>query len=152
MQQPDYSITDFQVYLEQCRDELNAARKKGHHSVNKLLLDYGKTLGTFPDIWKSKSNQVRGCSTNVYLNIMLVEDRVFISGHSDAELVKGQLAILINGLNRLETNVIINHVEGLLLNFISNTQVRFSMTVNRTHSLGTLFKFIQSRVTELSGK
>lgn len=143
------TIQDFQNYLDETRLELNTVRRAGPHAVNQWLMDYGNTLGVFPDLWKVKSNKVSGCSSNVYINGTLAGSRMFFIGDSDSKLVRGQLAILINGLNGLPPKAVLSYAESHLDQFVHDTNVRFTMTINRTSSLGTLFKFIQQKTTEL---
>lgn len=143
------TIQDFRDYLNSIREELNTVRAAGPHAVNQWLMDYGNTLGVFPDLWKVKSNKVSGCSSNVYINGTLAGARMFFMGDSDSKLVRGQLAILVNGLNGLPPEDVLSRVESCLDNFVHDTDVRFSMTINRVSSLGTLFKFIQRKTAEL---
>ena len=143
------TIQDFRDYLNSTREELNTVRAVGPHAVNQWLMDYGNTLGVFPDLWKVKSNKVSGCSSNVYINGTLVGARMFFMGDSDSKLVRGQLAILVNGLNGLPPEDVLSRAESCLDNFVHDTNVRFSMTTNRVSSLGTLFKFIQRKTVEL---
>ena len=143
------TIQDFRDYLNSTREELNTVRAVGPHAVNQWLMDYGNTLGVFPDLWKVKSNKVSGCSSNVYINGTLAGASMFFMGDSDSKLVRGQLAILVNGLNGLPPEDVLSRAESCLDNFVRDTNVRFSMTTNRVSSLGTLFKFIQRKTVEL---
>ena len=148
MNTPNYTIFDFEKYLNQKQNEFIEHRKKGLEFVNKKLIESGRTLGEYPDVWKIKSNRVRGCTSNVFINSNMTNGKLFLSGHSDSEIVKGQLAILINGLNRLTPNEIVNQAEKYLNNFVKNTDVRFSMTISRANSLGTLYQFIKNKAEE----
>jgi len=148
MNTPNYAIFDFEKYLNQKQNEFIEHRKKGLEFVNKKLIELGRTLGEYPDVWKIKSNRVRGCTSNVFINSNMTNGKLFLSGHSDSEIVKGQLAILINGLNRLTPNEIVNQAEKYLNNFVKNTDVRFSMTISRANSLGTLYQFIKNKAEE----
>jgi cysteine desulfuration protein SufE len=143
------TIQDFRDYLNSTREELNIVRRAGPQAVNKWLMDYGNTLGVFPDLWKVKTNKVSGCSSNVFINGTLAGAGMIFMGDSDSKLIRGQMAILINGLNGLQPADILNNAESCLDKFVHDTNVRFSMTVNRTSSLGTLFKFIQQKTAEL---
>lgn len=145
MNNNNYTIIDFEIYLNQKQNEFIEYRKKGIEYVNKKLIELGRTLGEYPEIWKIKSNRVKGCTSNVYINILFTNEKIFYSGHSDSEIVKGQLALLINGLNRLTPDEIINQTEQYLNDFVKNTDVRFSMTISRTNSLGTLYQFMKKK-------
>ena len=148
MNRTAYTIFDFETYLDQKRLDFNSYRKNGLEYVNKKLIELGRTLGEFPDIWKIKSNRVKGCTSNVFIHSNMTNGKLFISGHSDSEIVKGQLALLINGLNMLTPEEIANQTEQYLNNFVKNTDVRFSMTITRANSLGTLYQFIKNKAEE----
>lgn len=143
-----YTIYDFEKYLLQKRIDFNSYRKNGIEYVNKKLIELGKTLGEFPDIWKLKSNKVKGCTSNVFIHSSIINGKLFYNGYSDSEIVKGQLAILINGLNMLTPDEVVNQAEKYLNIFVKNTDVRFSMTISRANSLGTLFQFIKNKSEE----
>ena len=144
----NYTIFDFEKYLIQKRIDFNGYRKNGIEYVNKKLIELGRTLGDYPDIWKIKSNRVKGCTSNVFIHSNITNGKLFLSGHSDSEIVKGQLALLINGLNMLTPEEIVNQTEQYLNNFVKNTDVRFSMTITRVNSLGTLYQFIKNKAVE----
>ena len=40
---------------------------------------------------------------------------------------------------------IVNQTEQYLNNFVKNTDVRFSMTITRANSLGTIYRFIKNK-------
>jgi cysteine desulfuration protein SufE len=148
MNRTAYTIFDFETYLDQKRLDFNSYRKNGLEYVNKKLIELGRTLGEFPDIWKIKSNRVKGCTSNVFIHSNMTNGKLFLSGHSDSEIVKGQLALLINGLNMLTPEEIANQTEQYLNNFVKNTDVRFSMTITRANSLGTLYQFIKNKAED----
>jgi cysteine desulfuration protein SufE len=148
MNTPNYTIFDFEKYLNQKQSEFIEYRRNGIEYVNKKLIELGRTLGLYPDIWKIKGNRVRGCTSNVFIHSNMTNGKIFLSGYSDSEIVKGQLAILINGLNRLTPEEIVNKAETYLNNFVKNTDVRFSMTISRANSLGTLYQFIKNNAEE----
>ena len=41
---------------------------------------------------------------------------------------------------------IVNQTEQYLINFVKNTDVKFSMAITRANSLGTLYEFIKNQV------
>ncbi|MFC1619672.1 SufE family protein [Candidatus Neomarinimicrobiota bacterium] len=145
MPRPDYTISDLRVYLDEKRTELNDIRKGGIPPVNRYLMDMGNSLGVFPDIWKTAENQVKGCTAKVYIAATEADGRMFYMAHSDSKLVRGQLALLVNGLNRLTPMDIIEHAEACISDFVKHTDVRFSMTRSRTNSMGMLFLFMQQK-------
>lgn len=148
MNTTNYTILDFEKYLDRKRSDLNLYRKNGIQYVNKKLIELGRTLGEFPDVWKIKSNRVKGCTSNVFIHVYLTNGKIIYSGYSDSEIVKGQLALLINGLNMLKPEEIVNQTEQYLTDFVKNTDVRFSMTISKANSLGTLYQFMKIKAEE----
>ena len=148
MDQTNYTIYDFEEYLNQVKDDFNSYRRNSVEFVNKKIIELGQTLGEFPDVWKIKSNKVNGCSSKVYIYANLVNNKIFFTGSSESEIIRGQIALLINGLNQLSPEQIVNETEKYLDDFVKNTDVRFSMTITRANSLGTLYQFMKKKAQE----
>lgn len=148
MNTSNYNLSDFINYLEQRKSEYIEYRKQGLEFVTKKIIELGKTLGDYPDIWKTKSNKVNGCTSNVYIHANIANNKIFYSGSSESEIIKGQIALLINGLNQLTPQEIVNETEKYLNEFVNNTELRFSMTISRANSLGTLYHFMKKKAQE----
>lgn len=59
------------------------------------LIDLGKTLPAFPAEQKTESNEVRGCTSKVWM-LAHVRDGVFtFQADSDAHIVKGLIGLLV---------------------------------------------------------
>jgi cysteine desulfuration protein SufE len=143
-----YNIQNLEDYLSNISEEFIQYRKNGYEFVLKKLIELGQTLGVYPEAWKTKSNKVVGCSAKVYVNATLVNNKVFFVGTSESDITRGLIAILINGLNQLTPTQIVNESEAYFNNFVKNTDVKFSMTVNRANSLGTLYQFMKKKAQE----
>jgi cysteine desulfuration protein SufE len=62
------------------------------------LMDLGRKLSTFPEVWRTDENLVEGCVSQVWLVSEVDEgepDRVIFYGDSDSQIVKGLVSILI---------------------------------------------------------
>jgi cysteine desulfuration protein SufE len=66
-----------------------------------LLLDYAETLGGYPEEKKDEAHRVRGCTSLVYLDADYDADAdaMRYRGYADAQIVKGMVAVLVNGLS-----------------------------------------------------
>jgi cysteine desulfuration protein SufE len=66
-----------------------------------LLLDYAEKLGEYPEELKDDPHRVRGCTSLVYLDAEFDEEAGVMRyrGFADAQIVKGMVAILVNGLD-----------------------------------------------------
>ena len=58
MNNNNYTIIDFEIYLNQKQKEFIEYRKNGVEFVNKKLIEIGRTLGEYPEIWKVKKTEL----------------------------------------------------------------------------------------------
>jgi cysteine desulfuration protein SufE len=63
------------------------------------LLWYANKLEPLPQEAKTSANKVNGCVSQVFITAVLEEGNIWYRGDSDAQLVKGLVAFLIEGLN-----------------------------------------------------
>lgn len=61
----------------------------------KLIIDNGKELGPMNEDEKVDSNKVKGCQSQVWLSSRFEEGKVYFTGDSDAAIVKGIVALLL---------------------------------------------------------
>jgi len=59
------------------------------------VIDLGKQLPEFNENWKTEENRIRGCQSQVWLNMNLQDDKLHIDGTSDAAIVSGLIAIVL---------------------------------------------------------
>lgn len=59
------------------------------------VIDLGKQLPVFPTEWKSDNNKIKGCQSQVWLNMQMKDTVLHIDGDSDASIVKGLVAIVL---------------------------------------------------------
>ena len=112
------------------------------------LLWYAKKLEDFPPENKLPENKVKGCVSQVYITAKLEDDKVSFQGDSDAQLTKGLLAFLINGLSGLAPKDIVQ----LSPDFIKETQLDVSLTPSRANGFYNIFKMMQQKTLLLAGQ
>ncbi len=105
------------------------------------LLWYAKKLKEMPEEAKNNENKVSGCVSQVYITSYLEEGKVFYQGDSDAQLVKGLVAFLIEGLNGLSPEEIIN----ISPDFIAETGLQVSLTPSRANGFLNILKKMQKQ-------
>lgn len=59
------------------------------------VIDLGRQLPEFPEQWKTDENKIRGCQSQVWLNMQMQDDKLHIDGTSDAAIVSGLVAIVL---------------------------------------------------------
>ncbi len=110
------------------------------------LLWYAKKLAPMPEEGKTEENKVSGCVSQVYITSKLDGDKVFYQGDSDAQLVKGLVAFLIEGLSGLTPMEIIT----LTPDFIEETGLQVSLTPSRANGFINIFKKMQQQALLLN--
>ena len=113
------------------------------------LLWYAKRLESFPEAAKTPENKVKGCVSQVYI-IADTDDEGHVSfqGDSDAQITKGLVALLIEGLKGLPAQDIVQ----LQPDFIKETQLDVSLTPSRANGFYNIFKMMQQKALTLVGE
>ncbi|MDJ0680290.1 MAG: SufE family protein [Xenococcaceae cyanobacterium MO_167.B52] len=105
------------------------------------LLWYAKKLPTMDEADKTSENKVNGCVSQVFITADLSDGMVLYHGDSDAQLVKGLVAFLIEGLNGLTPEEIIE----VSPDFIADTGLQVSLTPSRANGFYNIFKMMQKK-------
>lgn len=108
------------------------------------LLWYAKKLPEMPESAKIPENKVSGCVSQVYITASLKDGQVCYQGDSDAQLVKGLVAFLIEGLNNLPPEEIIK-VEP---DFIETTGLKVSLTPSRANGFFNIFQMMKKKALD----
>jgi cysteine desulfuration protein SufE len=109
------------------------------------LLLYAKKLPQIPETAKIPENKVSGCVSQVYITATLENGKVYYQGDSDAQLVKGLVALSIEGLNGLTPEAILR-VEP---NFIEEMGLKASLTPSRANGFYNIFQMMQKKALGL---
>lgn len=105
------------------------------------LLWYAKKLPVMPEEAKTEENKVKGCVSQVYITANLEDGKVWYQGDSDAQLVKGLVALLIEGLNGLTPQEIIQ----VTPDFIEETGLKVSLTPSRANGFYNIFQTMKKK-------
>lgn len=105
------------------------------------LLWYAKKLEEMPGEDKIPENKVPGCVSQVYITADLKDGKIWYQGDSDAQLVKGLVCLLIEGLNGLTPQEILN----VTPNFIEETGLKVSLTPSRANGFYNIFQTMQKK-------
>lgn len=109
-----------------------------------LLLWYAKRLKEFSESDKVPENKVPGCVSQVYITGTLEDGKVRFQGDSDSQLVKGLVALLIEGLKGLAPAEILQ----VSPDFIQGTGLNVSLTPSRANGFYNIFKAMQQKALE----
>jgi cysteine desulfuration protein SufE len=108
------------------------------------LLWYAKKLPTMSESSKIEPNKVKGCVSQVYITATLENGKVYYQGDSDAQLVKGLVAFLIEGLNELPPEEIIK----VQPDFIEDTGLKVSLTPSRANGFYNIFQMMKQKALD----
>jgi len=106
------------------------------------LLWFAKRVPALPETETVAENKVPGCVSQVYITAALHDGKVTFQGMSDAQIPKGLLGLLIEGLNGLSPDQILQ----LTPDFIQQTGLNVSLTPSRSNGFYNIFKFMQYKV------
>jgi cysteine desulfuration protein SufE len=105
------------------------------------LLWFAKRLPPLPEAAKVPENKVPGCASQVYITTQLQDGKVQFAGDSDAQLVKGLVAILVEGLSGLPPQVVLQ----VRPDFIEATGLGVSLTPSRVNGFYNIFQVMQQQ-------
>lgn len=101
-----------------------------------LLIDLGNSLEPIDEKYKIPQNIIEGCQSRVWLNAELVDGKVIYKGESDAILVKGIVALLLQILSGQTPDDIVNTE----LYFIEKIGLREHLSPTRSNGLLAMVK------------
>ena len=105
-----------------------------------LLIDLGNDLEPLDDKYKTEQNLIDGCQSRVWLQCDMVDDRLVFTADSDALIVKGIIALLIQVLS--------NHTPKEILDadlyFIDKIGLREHLSPTRSNGLLAMVKQIKA--------
>lgn len=105
------------------------------------LLSYAKKLELIPEEAKTPENKVPGCVSQVYISADFKDGKIYYKGDSDAQLVKGLVALLIDGLNGLSPEEILQ----VSPDFIEETGLKMSLTPSRANGFYNIFQTMKKK-------
>jgi cysteine desulfuration protein SufE len=125
--------------LERIVDRLK--RRTDPKQKYEQLLAYAKKLDPMPEEAKVQANKVQGCVSQVYITADLEDGKIHYRGDSDAQLVKGLVALLIEGLNGLTPEEILQ----VTPDFIEETGLKVSLTPSRANGFYNILQLMKKK-------
>lgn len=115
-----------------------------------FLIWLAQKLEPMPEVSKVADNKVQGCVSQVFISAALDNGKVIFTGDSDSQLVKGLVALLVQGLSGLPTQEILN----VNPDFIQETGLNVSLTPSRANGFYNIFQMMRQKaalLNEVSG-
>jgi len=106
------------------------------------VLWFAKRVPELPEAQAIAANRVPGCTSQVYLTATLQDGKVSFQAIADAQIPKGLVGLLIEGLNGATPAEIL----ALTPDFIQQTGLDISLTPSRSNGFYNIFRFMQAKV------
>ena len=114
----------------------------------KMLIDLGNELDALNDKYKNDNNLIDGCQSRVWLQCDLVDGKLQFTADSDALIVKGIIALLIQVLSGHTPNEILDTD----LYFIDKIGLKEHLSPTRSNGLLAMVKQIKAYALAYSVK
>ena len=103
-----------------------------------LIIDYAKELNNhpFPDTDRNSRNLIDGCQSPVWFTVRMEDGKMIINGDSDAQLVKGMVALLIHVLSGHTPREVLSAD----LYFIDRIGLREHLSPTRSNGVAAMLK------------
>ena len=103
------------------------------------LIKLGKDLGDLDPEIKTEKNKISGCQSQVWMHARMDDEKMIIYGDSDAMIVKGLIAMLINVYsNQTPEDILSSPPE-----FLQKIGIDKHLSPTRKNGLGAMLKQIQ---------
>jgi cysteine desulfuration protein SufE len=101
-----------------------------------LIMDMASSLEPLEDEYKNDGNLIEGCQSRVWLQADFVDGNIIFKGDSDALIVKGIVAMLINTLSGHSPKEILESD----LFFIEKIGLKENLSPTRSNGLASMVK------------
>lgn len=102
------------------------------------IIQLGKDLAPMSEELKIESNKVKGCQSQVWLSVQEREGKLFFLADSDASIVKGIVALLVEVYSGSTPEEILNFRS----DFIDKIGLRQHLSMSRANGLNSMIKQI----------
>lgn len=102
------------------------------------LIDLGKKLPAMNEAEKTESNKVKGCQSQVWLSAKLENGKIFFEADSDASIVKGIVALLVEVYSGSTPDEILMTKP----TFLEDLGLREHLSMSRANGLNSMMKQI----------
>jgi cysteine desulfuration protein SufE len=103
------------------------------------IIELGRKLESLPEEFRTEKYKLSGCQSQVWINAKLENGKIFFEADSDAAIVKGLIAILVNVYSGHSPDDILSNPP----DFLKNIGIDNHLSPTRKNGLGAMMKQIQ---------
>lgn len=147
------SVDEMKAYLQEVTDELQMLRDMDNLEMYRAITDKGKELESIDEDERTDENYVYGCVSNVYIADELTDEGVMrYRGVSDAHVVRGLLAYMVDALNGLAPEDVVKHSRQEIERFAADIDLRATLTPNRANAFANIYQLmVEKAASRASG-
>jgi cysteine desulfuration protein SufE len=112
------------------------------------IIELGKDLPLIEEKYKTEEYKVKGCQSQVWLNAVLKDGKVYYKADSDAIITKGLIALLIRVLSGHKPE----EITDANLDFINKIGMKEHLSPNRSNGLMSMISYMKKYALTYSGK
>lgn len=146
------TLEDMKAFLADATEELNMLREMDNLEMYRMITDKGKELESITDEERTDDNYVYGCVSNVYIADELDEGRMHYRGVSDAHVVRGLLAYMVDALNGLEPQDVVRGTREPIEQFATDIDLKSTLTPNRANAFGNIYQLMVDKAKSKLGE
>jgi cysteine desulfuration protein SufE len=110
------------------------------------VIDLGRQLPDFPEQWKTDTNKIQGCQSQVWVNMEMRDGKLHIDGTSDASIVSGLVASVLRVYSDQAPSDILNTKP----DFINEIGFNDHLSPTRSNGLHSMLRSIYQRAGQYS--
>ena len=133
------TLADMNEFLRESTEELLMMREMDNLEMYRVITDKGKELEGISDDERIDENFVYGCVSNVYIADELEEGRMHYRGVSEAHVVRGLLAYMVEALNGLRPEDVVSGTREAIEQFAEDVDLKATLTPNRANAFGNIY-------------
>ena len=146
------TLDDMKAFLEDATDELLTLREMDNLEMYRMITDKGKELEGISDDERTDANFVYGCISNVYIADSVEDGRMHYRGVSDAHVVRGLLAYMVDALNGLTPEGVVTGTRGAVEKFAEDIDLKATLTPNRANAFGNIYQLMVEKAAARASK
>lgn len=144
------TLEEMQEYLDDMSTELTDLMDFDMMEMYRYLTTAGNSLRAIDPADQVPANFVPGCTSNVYVCARMEDGVLSFTGSSEAHIVRGYLAILVEALSGLTVEDFLKGSRGPVEAFAVNTRIQAALTPSRANAFGNIYRLMHGHVEALS--
>lgn len=106
------------------------------------IIDWGRALPEFPDVWADDAHRVPGCQSRVWMEAVRRDGKWYFAGTSDAAIVSGLVALLL----RVYSGRGVEEIAATEPGFLQDLGLIQALSTNRGNGIAAMARKIRERV------